>query len=102
MRAVSTALCAVLAFSAPALARDMTPQEWDGLREQYSKIATRHENISHCTAVFLDLLSQDLVREIEAFTKSQGREAMADFCAALVMSIAEGEITHEDVYGAPE
>jgi len=97
MRTVSTALCAVLAFSAPAFAEDMTRQEWDGLRKRYSKIARRHENISHCTAVFSEKLQAPDIAELEEDIGAKGVEAIADFCAAFVMGVGDGSITYEHV-----
>jgi hypothetical protein len=80
----------------------MTPEEWESMRERFTKIAMRHENISHCTAIFADQFPQDLVREIEQITKSEGREAIADFCAAFVEDVARGNITYDDIYGNAE
>lgn len=101
MRVLSIAVGVMLALSVPASA-DMTRERWEGMRERFTKVAKRHENISHCTKVFLDGLTEDLVREIEDLTKSQGREAMADFCAALIEDIVSGEVTYDDIFGEAE
>ncbi len=80
----------------------MTPDQWEKRRERYAKIAERHENISNCTAALAGKFPPEHIPELEELFKSKGRDAIADFCAAFIESVVQGEITYEDIYGKSE
>lgn len=82
-----------------ASAESMTRSEWEKLREHCDNPAKRHESISNCTASLIDKLGTDEISELETLYKSKGRDAVADFCADCIRSVASGETAYEDVHG---
>lgn len=88
-----------LVFPQPALASELTREQWEKLRVHYGNLSKRHEIIASCTAKFLDKFSAAEVQELEQQYGSKGADAVADFCADYVKSVADGTIAYEDVHG---